>query len=437
MYYSNLSSMECFELGLRYGIMPLYTQQVDDGQLLYSVMNNAAAMDNSSLPKGQMLESDRLFHLPDLGGISPDKLPDLDAILLAMCGRYSSKPIDKVYSIAFLFQRHGYLGLERNVIVPIYDPSTTASVAWGRLISSIASIDMADFFVYYPLTSQGETPKHVRQTPTVQLLRLFPHPSRHHWFPSWTQVQQYPNISVRDDDPALITGGTNYSLHIKSGRIYHGCSLELVPRFQPLTSGEKSIYRCTMNGNEDAWLMATVPGIELDIDSGSKYVLVDISPDRSLWPMEDQKCKETDKGHKHQPVWLESVILVCKEVDKLPTKHSSGIIRYRLRRVTTLEWDCKLVWPTYDLGGKEHSFRGGWPDQPLSLRPGCWLPFEPSLVHIKSIVCSAIGGPHPRKGLPSTPDVFCDPAAVAGLSGQIRWHEEWHKGWPAYEVYLV
>ena len=34
-------------------------------------------------------------------------------------------------------------------------------------------------------------------------------------------------------------------------------------------------------------LVATVPGIELNIDPSSTYVLVDISPDYSLWPLPD------------------------------------------------------------------------------------------------------------------------------------------------------
>ena len=67
-----------------------------------------------------------------------------------------------------------------------------------------------------------------------------------------------------------------------SGRICRGCSLELK---QPPTSEGKAAYNCSMGTDSKCVeLVATVQGIELDIDSRSTYVLVDISPDHSLWP---------------------------------------------------------------------------------------------------------------------------------------------------------
>ena len=184
-----------------------------------------------------------------------------------------------------------------------------------------------------------------------------------------------------------------------------------------------------------------MPGIELQIDSKSHYVLVDISPDPSLWPLNRHEvdssnihrildcCKETDIGHDHLPIWRKSVVLVCEEVDTLAqpktdtvltTEGSLTIMRYRLRRVTTLEWNCRLA---------------AIPADPKS--PGHWLPFEPSLVHMRSVVCSATGGRHSVSPLVDDPDMFCDPKAVKGLWSREGWHQEWHKQWPVYEVYLV
>ena len=323
--------------------------------------------------------------------------------------------------------------------LPIYDLNTPTSVAWEKLIWSLASttmdFDEEDLEVYLDSNWELELFKSLGlpYTPTAQLLRLFPHPSKHHWFPSWTQVQQYPDVSVRDSDPSQTTSGTDYSLSIMFGRIYRGCSLQLI---KPPTPETKAIYCSTMDG-KDAQLVATVPGIELHIDSRIKYILVDISPDPSLWPLNSAyTCLDTDEGHEHLPIWPKSVIIVCLECP-------SADMNYRLRRITTLEWECRPP---------------GNPD-------GCWLPFEPSLVHMRSIVCSAKGCEFPEsreyeflesiyeedtdsrhnegtdsrhnEGTDSSGNeysdlgVFCDPVAVASLLSQEP------SRWPGYEVYLV
>ena len=365
-------------------------------------MKNAAAMSNPFKRKTRL-------------GQSYTELADLDALLRAMRGRHSSKPIDKITAIALPLQKRGFHDITIATL-PIYDPSIPVSTAWERLISSIASTEM----------TCGIEPRHTINIPTIQLLRLFPHPSRNHWFPSWTQVQKYPDVSVRDSSPVMTTGGIDCSLRIMSGRIYRGCSLQLI---QPPTPGKKAVYCVTMDG-KCAQLEGTVPGVELPIDSKTNYVLVDISPDRSLWPINKHyRCWETGRGHEHQPIWQKSVIVVCEEVDALAqpaadtarvTPGSFAITRYNLRRVTTLEWECR---PSADPG------------------PGYWLPFEPSLVHMRSAVCSARGGLRAVVSLRPphvfSPDVFCDPAVAAGLRIEDGWHEEWSRRCPAYEVYLV
>ena len=292
------------------------------------------------------------------------------------------------------------------VTFPIYDPSTPVPVAWERLISTIASAKME----YNGLSRING----FQRTTTVQLLCLFPHPSRHHWFPSWAQVQQYPDVSVRDDDPVPVTGEMDYSLRIMSGRIYRGCSLELK---QPPTSEGKAVYHCSMGSNV-VELVATVPGVELNIDSKSTYVLVDISPDKSLWP---GRCRSYRVKHAHLPIWLESVIIVCEEVDNLAqpvqvTTSSPTILGYRLRRITTLLWDFK----------------------PPNSRPGDknrWLPFKPSLEHMGSLVCHAERKWGPSGLSPYPSEVFCDPAGVARLPIKNRRYE-WDNR-KVYEVYLV
>ena len=329
---------------------------------------------------------------------------DLNTLFRAMRGRYSSNPIDKVCAIAFPFQKRVSSNYS-NITLPIYDPNTPVSVAWERLISSIASVKMG----YSDLISETA----FLRTPTIQLLYMFPHPSRHHWFPSWTQVQQYPDVSIRDNDPIPVAEDIDYSLRIVSGRIYHGCSLKLKRHH---TSKVKAAYHCSIGmGSEIVELIATVPGVELDIDSRSTYVLVDICPDNSLWP--NSGSHQLSMGrHIHPPIWQESAIIVCKEVDSLAqpvwiTTSSPAIPRYHLRRITTLIWRCCL-------SNGPHFNR--------------WLPFKPSLEH-REFVVRRTNGPLTYV---TFPDVFGDPAAAAGLPIKENGRHEWDKC-PAYEVYLV
>ena len=289
---------------------------------------------------------------------------DLNALLREMRKRHSSNPIDKICAIAFPFVKCNY-DWSLHMTLPIYDLNTPTSVAWEKLIWSLASTTMdyneGELEIYLGGDWERESLKTLSlpYTPTAQLLRLFPHPSKHHWFPSWTQVQQYPDVSVRDSDPSQTTSGIDYSLRIMFGRIYRGCSLQLI---KPPTPETKATYCSTMDG-KDAQLVATVPGIELHIDSRIKYILVDISPDPSLWPRNlAHTCWDTDEGHEHLPIWPNSVIIVCLECP-------SADMTYRLRRITTLEWECRQL---------------GKADR-------CWLPFEPSLEHMRSIVCRAKG----------------------------------------------
>ena len=327
---------------------------------------------------------------------------------------------------------------------PIYDPGIPLLEAWDQFISIIASTFIDHMDIHKAPTWDDDLMR-ASHPPTIQLLRLFPHPSRHHWFPSWAQVQQYPDVSVRDNDPGhavvssiksdslpwyrsyawlrdhikkrngkkdpgpVMIGGMDHRLHIVSGRIYRSCLLQLT---QSPTPEKRAIYSCTM-GNQGAQLVATVPGIELPINLATKYVLVDISPDGSLWRnVPFASCVKRDVGHEHLPIWQESVVLVCEEVDTLPrpTAKDSLKMEYYLHRITTLEWDCRL------------STEPG---------PGRWLPFQPSLVHRRSIICSTWGA---KFNDALDPGMFCEPAA---LLSQEDTFTEWIERTPMYSVYLV
>ena len=342
------------------------------------------------------------------------EVTNLDYLFRAIRDRDATNTLDKLFALSIPFHKreHGMDGRGKKITLPVYDPQMPIPVAWAHIIASFASTNIGKGFAPY------DELKPVTQDTTTQLLCLFPHPSRDHWFPSWDQVGRYPDVSITEKHLAPGAESVDCSLRITYGRIYRGCSLQLI---QSPTSTTKAVYRSTMGGNY-AQLVATVPGVEPDINSASRYVLVDISPDHSLRSMIPRShCEGNTAGHEHLPIWRESVIIVCEEVD-IVTQPSSTVMRYRLRRVTTLMWDCRL------------------PTRPRPPGLGRWLPFTPSLLHMRSVVCSA-GGHRAvlllRASDERDPDVFCDPAAAAGVLSRAGWHQEWDKQWPAYEVYLV
>ena len=140
------------------------------------------------------------------------------------------------------------------------------------------------------------------------------------------------------------------------------------------------------------------------------------------------------------------MIIVCEEVGTFAPEYPSAVTEYHLRRVTTLEWECRQ------------------PDKP----DGCWLPFKPYLEHMRSVVCSVksreflksldnegIGSPDnegmdidssDNEGMDIDSsgidlNVFCDPVAVANLLSQEGWYDDWPQGWPSrwprYQVYVM
>ena len=176
--------------------------------------------------------------------------------------RHFSKPIDKICAIAFPFMKCNYT---KNIFMalPIYESNISTSVIWGKLISSLASAKMefyeAALNIYldndsaYDLSENDQSKSlSLPYTATAQLLCLFPHPSKHHWFPSWTQVQQYPDVSVRDSDPSQTASGMDYSLRIMFGCIYRGCSLQLIKPPTPRDKGHLLFHcgwqRCPASG---------------------------------------------------------------------------------------------------------------------------------------------------------------------------------------------
>ena len=79
--------------------------------------------------------------IPTGQGLSLIVSSDLNALLLGLRKRHSSNPIDKMCAIAFPFMKCNYAASLR-ITLPIYDSNTPTSVAWERVISSLASTTM-------------------------------------------------------------------------------------------------------------------------------------------------------------------------------------------------------------------------------------------------------------------------------------------------------
>ena len=79
------------------------TQQVGDGgQLPYSAIDMTAPVGS-----GSEIQWKYLF-TPDREDWGSEEIPNLDALLRALPGRNSSKPLGKVCAIAFPFSKHDH-----------------------------------------------------------------------------------------------------------------------------------------------------------------------------------------------------------------------------------------------------------------------------------------------------------------------------------------
>ncbi|RPB25477.1 hypothetical protein L211DRAFT_847844 [Terfezia boudieri ATCC MYA-4762] len=187
----------------------------------------------------------------------------------------------------------------------------------------------------------------------MQLLRLFPHPSVDHWFPSWEQVMRYPDVSLaasRRGYEAELPPRTDRSLRLYNARIYREC---IVHGAQfPVAAGHAGSRHCIVskrgpNGQLQQLTMASPSG-EIPSELLNKtyedrqYVLVDITT---------HHVTNEALSRLRVPMWKTHLILICRELSpfQLPPPTLAGFEpdparpqdtrhQYHLRRVTTLEW---------------------------------------------------------------------------------------------------
>jgi len=188
----------------------------------------------------------------------------------------------------------------------------------------------------------------------LHLLMLFPNPGPEHWYPTWNQFMDFPELTYEPQLPDRTPPQANTPLILNSGRLYRGCTLhQVLDRF-----GEPASYSVTQansvgeSGSNLPWdgvrLGPTTAGglPQISTDAGQTYVIIDITPTSII--LRDSSL---------EPAWLCHILLICRELspwiqpeDDPPERVRARIIgptgnlvkedrpRYLLRRVSTLQW---------------------------------------------------------------------------------------------------
>ncbi|KAF8429406.1 hypothetical protein BGX38DRAFT_411724, partial [Terfezia claveryi] len=265
---------------------------------------------------------------------------DVARILQTMQRRYASNPTDKVAGLAFPL-RHFDID-----ILPVYRASESPSQAWDRLVPCVASMQRY-MPCFYPCCYE------TGMSVAMQLLRLFPHPSVDHWFPSWEQVMRYPDVSLAALQRGYETElppRTDRSLRLYNARIYRECIVHSAQLLMP--AGNAGSAHCIVikrgpDGQLQQLTMASpsgeIPSELLDTTyEDRQYVLVDITT---------HHVTNQALSRLRVPMWKTHLILICRELSpfQLPQPTLAGFEpdsarpqdtrhQFHLRRVTTLEW---------------------------------------------------------------------------------------------------
>lgn len=267
-----------------------------------------------------------------------------------MLRRSASNPVDLIGGMLYLC-KHDAQDPTLRCGLPTYIPSEEPGKAWERLVHAVAQV----------LTTMCEciSCEYADGPFTIQLMRLFPHPSRAHWFPSWSQVLQFPDVSVREPQrPDGEEPDADLSLRIYGGMIHHGIKLVQYPEM-------KSFYIASGLGEDGqprkSMLISLVTSAGPTVDlsgpppaddrifnkNSATHSLLDglIDPDYPYVLLNLAPCRP----HSSCPAVNTQSVVVCREITpwKSPAalRGKGEVYEYRLRRVTTLDvFDSDHEW---------------------------------------------------------------------------------------------
>lgn len=224
--------------------------------------------------------------------------------------RFAQNDTDRVVGIQLILGDTGF--------VPVYRPTDTPETAWSYFASNLC-LD----FQYSTDTSKNQRPVY---SVIHQLMDIFPHPSSKHWFPSWSQVSSYPDVSVTEiesPDPLgeefLSMGGRGPLIFGPENPIYKNCQLRKCDEGYVTTDGVREVLLFYGGPNQGRLKHSN------RISGEQAYVIIDITPE-----------KEEDR-----PPHMVGcrMLLIGRQFNVSFHDYSqlSGQV-FHVRRVTTLYW---------------------------------------------------------------------------------------------------
>lgn len=224
--------------------------------------------------------------------------------------RFSQNDTDRVVGVQLILGDAGF--------VPVYRPTDTPEIAWSHFASNL-SLD----FQY-----SADTSKNRRSVYDVihQLIDIFPHPSSKYWYPSWSQVSSYPDVSVTEiespdcsGEEFLSVGGRGPLIFGPENPIYKNCQLRQCDEGYMTTDGIREVLLFYGGPNQGRLKHSD------RISREQMYVIIDITPE-----------KEEDRP----PHMVGCRMLLIGRQFNVGFHGDSRLMSqgFHMRRVTTLYW---------------------------------------------------------------------------------------------------
>ncbi|KAF8456610.1 hypothetical protein BGX38DRAFT_40008 [Terfezia claveryi] len=155
---------------------------------------------------------------------------------------------------------------------------------------------------------------------------IFPHPSSKHWFPSWSQVSSYPDVSVTEiesPDPQseefLSAGGQGPLIFGPQNPMYKNCQLRKCDEGYVTTDGVREVLLFYGGPNQGRLKHSN------RISGEQAYIIIDITPEKEEdRPSHMVGCRMLLIGRQFN--------VNCHDYSQLSGQG------FHVRRVTTLYW---------------------------------------------------------------------------------------------------